>query len=158
MTRISIALLAILSMCHPASAQTPNQTLASFVDKNRVLLVFAPTDQDPRLHEQLNLLSHHSQDMKERDLILIPVPMQSGPPTTPDTLRTLRPPIISASEQLTLHHRFRVAPRDFAAILLGKDGGEKLRSATPISIERLNGTIDAMPMRRQEMREPTPKP
>ena len=40
----------------------------------------------------------------------------------------------------------------FEVVLVGKDGGEKLRSAVPIEPERLFETIDAMPMRRQEMR------
>lgn len=41
----------------------------------------------------------------------------------------------------------------FEAVLVGKDGGEKLHSATPITAERLFETIDAMPMRRQELRQ-----
>ncbi len=40
----------------------------------------------------------------------------------------------------------------FEAVLVGKDGGEKLRSADPIGPDRLFAIIDAMPMRRQEMR------
>jgi hypothetical protein len=36
-------------------------------------------------------------------------------------------------------------------VLLGKDGGEKLRSRTPVTMERLNTLIDAMPMRQQEV-------
>ena len=40
----------------------------------------------------------------------------------------------------------------FEAVLIGKDGGEKLRSMAPIPPGRLFETIDAMPMRRQEMR------
>jgi len=35
-------------------------------------------------------------------------------------------------------------------VLIGKDGGEKLRSAQPITAERLFATIDAMPMRQSE--------
>ena len=41
----------------------------------------------------------------------------------------------------------------FEAVLVGKDGGEKLRTDTPITPERLFETVDAMPMRRQEMRQ-----
>jgi hypothetical protein len=42
---------------------------------------------------------------------------------------------------------------EFEIILIGKDGGVKLRSKTPISLEELFSLIDAMPMRRQEMRD-----
>lgn len=40
----------------------------------------------------------------------------------------------------------------FAVVLLGKDGGVKMRSATPVSAATLMGVIDAMPMRRAEQR------
>ena len=69
--------------------------------------------------------------MTERDLVLIPV-------VGPDDLR----------------RRYRVTTTGFEAILVGKDGGAKHRSPTPITAERLITLIDAMPMRRQETREP----
>ena len=42
---------------------------------------------------------------------------------------------------------------EFAAVLIGRDGGQKLRSGSPISAEELFGKIDEMPMRRRELRE-----
>ena len=60
----------------------------------------------------------------------------------------------------TLHHydaqtreRYGVTADGFAAVLIGRDGGEKLRSTEPVSAALLFGTIDAMPVRRREMRE-----
>jgi hypothetical protein len=41
----------------------------------------------------------------------------------------------------------------FEIFLIGMDGGVKLRSKTPISVEELYAVIDAMPMRRREMRD-----
>lgn len=43
--------------------------------------------------------------------------------------------------------------KSFYVVLVGKDGGEKLRRATPLSPEELFAIVDAMPMRRAEMRE-----
>lgn len=40
----------------------------------------------------------------------------------------------------------------FAVVLIGKDGGEKYRSCTPISSRNIFDRIDAMPMRRSEIR------
>jgi hypothetical protein len=37
-------------------------------------------------------------------------------------------------------------------LLVGKDGGVKLSSSSPLSASTLFGTIDAMPMRIDEMR------
>ncbi|MCF0072696.1 DUF4174 domain-containing protein [Dyadobacter sp. CY261] len=39
----------------------------------------------------------------------------------------------------------------FTFILIGRDGGEKLRSSDIVSAEKLFGLIDAMPMRRNEI-------
>jgi hypothetical protein len=36
-------------------------------------------------------------------------------------------------------------------LLIGKDGGVKLRSSEPVSVKDIFGLIDSMPMRRQEM-------
>ena len=49
--------------------------------------------------------------------------------------------------------QYGVDPETFVVILVGKDGGEKLRSTEVVRLEKLYGTIDAMPMRRREMRE-----
>ena len=127
------------------------QTVASLVDKNRVLLLFAPSDTSPLFQKQLTLLAHHTPDLAERDLVLLPILSNAGPPAGANTLRDLHAPDLSPQEQLTLRHRFHIAPNDFAVLLLGKDGGEKLRSTTPLTIEKLNTTIDAMPMRKDEI-------
>jgi hypothetical protein len=41
----------------------------------------------------------------------------------------------------------------FQVVLVGKDGGVKLRSAEPIAADDFFALIDTMPMRRREMRE-----
>ena len=41
----------------------------------------------------------------------------------------------------------------FRVVLIGKDGGVKLRQEEPISVADLFALIDSMPMRKQEMRQ-----
>lgn len=41
----------------------------------------------------------------------------------------------------------------FTCILVGRDGGEKLRSSEVVSAEKLVGLIDAMPIRRREIEQ-----
>ena len=53
--------------------------------------------------------------------------------------------------------RFGVEDGTFAAVLVGKDGGEKHRSAGPIAHRKLFDLIDAMPMRQREIRSRTPR-
>ena len=142
-------LLCLALLAPIANAQ---QTLATLVDRNRVLLIFAPTALDGRYGQQLDAFEHHEGDLRNRDVVLIPLIQQAGPRNLSPVLRTLQPPRISDDEQLTIRRRFHIAANEFAVILLGKDGGEKLRSITPITLARLTRTIDAMPMRKEEMR------
>ena len=88
--------------------------------------------------------------MQERDLILIPE-LELWAKTDED-LSLKRSALNTQEEQAYSRRRFHIHPNDFTVLLLGKDGGEKFRSHTPITMERLTQIIDAMPMRRQEMR------
>ena len=133
------------------------QTLVRLKDTHRVLLVFAPSDRDPRFLQQAQLLAHHGAELRERDLVVIPVVTETGPQITPETMRVIAGPGLSDQEQVLVRQRFQVAPESFAVVLLGKDGGEKLRVTAPLSVERLNGTIDAMPMRKEEMKARKPQ-
>ncbi len=55
-------------------------------------------------------------------------------------------------EAASLRRRLGLPAKTFRAVLIGKDGGAKLASDAPIPPRTLFGTIDAMPMRREEMR------
>jgi hypothetical protein len=50
----------------------------------------------------------------------------------------------------------RFGPAAFSVVLIGKDGGEKLRQTTPLTPADLFALVDAMPMRQAEMRERPP--
>ena len=47
----------------------------------------------------------------------------------------------------------RLDAKTFSVVLIGKDGGEKLRRTTPLTTEELFALVDAMPMRRADMHE-----
>jgi Domain of unknown function (DUF4174) len=47
---------------------------------------------------------------------------------------------------------FGASTASFRAVLVGKDGGAKLSQSEPLDAVRLFATIDALPMRRDEMR------
>ncbi len=143
-----ICFLAMMTM-----PQQPTRTLASLADTNRVLLVFAPSEHDARFQRQLSLLHGHAAEMKERDLVLVANLIHAGARTDADTMRTLPAPYLMDREQLVSRHRFRVEQGDFAVVLLGKDGGEKLRSHAPIAMLKLDEMIDAMPGRQEEMKK-----
>ncbi len=117
-------------------------TLAQLKDQFRPLLIFAPRPDDPRLEIQVRTLEEHAAEAQDRDLAVIALPYQSPSPS--------RLQLTPAEEEAARRH-YGIAPGDFAVILVGKDGGEKLRSGKPLSMTRLEQTIDAMPMRQEEM-------
>ncbi len=53
----------------------------------------------------------------------------------------------------SLFKKYKASTQNFTFILLGKDGGEKIRSYKPVNLEKLYRTIDAMPMRQAEMKQ-----
>lgn len=53
----------------------------------------------------------------------------------------------------TLRQRLGLVGNDFRALLVGKDGHIAMRSEEPLTADTLFRTIDAMPMRQNEMRQ-----
>ena len=116
-----------------AAALAASPTLAQMRWDRRVLIVAAPSPQDPALAEQRRLLGSWTAKRDERDLTIVEV--------VGDQVRG------AGDTAPSLRRKFRL-PAGFTAILIGKDGGEKLRSAKPFPTALLEQTIDAMPMRR----------
>ena len=110
-----------------AAALAASPTLAQMKWDRRVLIVAAPFPQDPAL-------AGWDAAARERDLAVV----------------TIVGDRVSGADDgaAGLRKRYRLPVGRFVAILIGKDGGEKLRSAKPIAAEVLAETIDAMPMRR----------
>jgi hypothetical protein len=104
--------------------------LDDFLWVNRPIVVLADSPDDPRFLEQLRLLQERLPDLKERDVVVIT-----------DT---------DPSQQTDLRQALR--PRGFMLVLIGKDGGIKLRKPSPWSVREISRVIDKMPMRRQEIR------
>ena|SRR5579875_2756631 len=144
----AILLLLSITSRDVVRAQTAVQrkgmvTLAGLRDNARPLLIFASKPDDPQLEIQLRTLNEHAPEAAERDITVIALPYNNPSPTAA---------IMSSSEAEAARRRFKVAPADFAVVLIGKDGGEKLRSTHPVPFSRLRDTIDSMPMRQEEMR------
>jgi hypothetical protein len=59
---------------------------------------------------------------------------------------------VSAEDAAKLRDEFDVEPDSFAVLLVGKDGTEKFRAGEPVPAEEIFRRIDAMPMRKREMR------
>ena len=80
------------------------------------------------------------------------------PVVSNDTVSSRLPtdlPIIalSQSEVATARSRFKVSCASFRVVLIGKDGSPKLSSNDLVSFDKLSALIDAMPMRKQEIKQ-----
>ena len=113
--------------------------------RNRLLLVFATSSSGKDYKEQLRLLEGLDPEFEDRDLLPGKLPEHEtgeldGTP-------------VSAEDMEKLRNQFDIESDVFAVLLVGKDGGEKFRSNTPVTAKEIFSRIDAMPMRRRGMRE-----
>ncbi|MDE1162737.1 MAG: DUF4174 domain-containing protein [Acidobacteriaceae bacterium] len=134
----ALALTAYSQTVQPAGLTS----LQDLHDRARVLLVFAPRPDDPQLQIQLRSLNEQAAEATDRELVTVALPYNAPSPT---------PATFPAQEAYNARRRFQIAPGDFTVVLIGKDGGEKLRAHKPLSMRELNDTIDSMPMRQHEV-------
>lgn len=130
---MKIMLALALVACTAATASTIDAQRGH----RRMLIVFAPAA-SPRLAVQRREVDAAAAEFAERDLWVIEVAGDrvTGASTTAAALRS----------------RYQIARRAFRVVLVGRDGGVKLDSSSPVTATRLTATIDAMPMRQDEMR------
>ncbi|MBO6783603.1 MAG: DUF4174 domain-containing protein [Alphaproteobacteria bacterium] len=134
-------LLGVISMTGPSHAQS--EDLSEYLWTNRPLAVFAPSRSDPVAGEQIRILSGTRACMRARDMVVVEVigsdVMIEGAPSM-------------ALKAATLRQRYGIEDNKTAVLLIGKDGGVKMRRASAIPLQDLFETIDKMPMRMREAR------
>lgn len=116
-----------------AVALAASPTVAQMKWERRVLIVAAPSPEDASLAEQRRILAGWKSNAAARDLTVIEI--------VGDQVRG------AADTAAQIRHKYHL-PAAFTALLIGKDGGEKLRSAKPFPAAALEAKIDAMPMRK----------
>jgi len=109
----------------------------------RPVVVLAGPGGDAALAEQRRIVAANRAGLVKRDIVVIwvtgnTVYAEFGPE-----------PGLTAAQ---LRARYGTDETGFRVVLVGKDGVTKLTQSKPLSIATLFGTIDAMPMRRDEMR------
>lgn len=120
------------------------QLMERYLWQNRVLILFAPTPDDPAFQNQKEIITNHSDGMMERDLIIVEALYRHYV-----SLEGEKQPHIAAEH---FYKNYDTPTESFSYILLGKDGEEKKRGTTPVSAEELFNIIDAMPMRQKEIK------
>lgn len=100
-------------------------------NNKRVLRIYSRNGTTPAYAEQLRVLEADKPGLKERDIVIEK---------------------FIFNDHTVADFRERSVKGDFAIILIGKDGGEKYRSLEVLILSKLYVIVDAMPMRREEMR------
>lgn len=124
------------------SATVGAADLDDYLWRSRPLLLFAPTPNDTRLTETLSRIQVSRCEFTDRDMVT-GVVVAGGD-------STLDGQPVSRDEARRLRTQFAIGPDAFAAILIGKDGGEKWRADDVPDLQRIYAVIDGMPMRGRE--------
>lgn len=113
--------------------------------ERRVVILFAPRDDDDALRTQGQRLETARDGLVEREVAVVVITRDGG--------RVGSESRLGAQEARALRSRFDVGDDRFVLVLVGKDGTEKARREHPVDAAWIFETIDAMPMRRREMAE-----
>lgn len=105
--------------------------LASFQWHKRPVVVFADSPEDPRFSEQMAYLESEQQALLDRDVVVL---TDTNPSAASPLRKALR-------------------PRGFMLVLVGKDGGVKLRKPHPWTVRELSRSIDKFPDRLREVED-----
>jgi hypothetical protein len=131
-------------------AETNQRPLDHLRWQQRVIVVMAEAPDDPALLEQQRRLREAAPDLAVRDVTLITATNET---VTIDGNRAAGRP--SADQ---LRHAYARGASGFQVVLIGKDGGVKLRAGEPVPTADVLALIDSMPMRQREMREGASQP
>ena len=144
MNRRKILTLAGAGLLALTAGQAEAAPLDKYRWKRRLLMVFAPVKPHPSLVVQRKRLKEATEGLEERDVTVVEVVQDSV--------------FIDGNLEIeidakAMRKEFDTTIIEFTVLLIGKDGGEKLREDEPITMDKLYDTIDAMPMRQQEIRQ-----
>ncbi|MFY9336381.1 MAG: DUF4174 domain-containing protein [Mycobacterium sp.] len=138
--------LAVIFMVTSTALMPARATAAELGDylwQSRPLLVFAPNGNDPRLTETMRRIEATRCDFADRDMVL-------GRIVT-DGTSTLDGQVLDTNQAQRLSSQFGIGATGFSVVLIGKDGGEKLRVNDIPDLQAIYAVIDGMPMRGREM-------
>jgi hypothetical protein len=119
--------------------------LTQFQWKNRLLFLFAEDANDPLFKNLQNQIMAQKAEVDDRDLIVFELPA-TGPArmgTTP----------LDRQQADSIRTHFEIPSNTFSLILVGKDGGIKLKREDRVDLSEVFGLIDSMPMRQREMQQ-----
>lgn len=113
--------------------------------QNRVIILLSDHKQNQEYRRQLQLLDNNTDGLNERDLRVLSI-FDEG-------VSTLDGREITAESAQKIQDRYGDGQNSFIFLLIGKDGGVKIRRDHVLSARRIFKRIDSMPMRQREMKQ-----
>lgn len=138
----------LISLLFPYMMLAQNESefqLSDYRWENRLLLVFAPSQENDDYQKQLEELNSNREGVLDRDLKIVHL--------FSDDASNIDGQQIDDKSTEGIYKKYEVTPGQYTVILIGKDGTEKLRTGNLLTNKELFGLIDSMPMRQREMRE-----
>lgn len=119
------------------------QNISDYRWKNRLIVLVDETFETKAMQSQLNLLQNDKDALAERDIVVVQLTPKSVILASGDRCEYITGETYSALS----------IPKSFKGVLLvGKDGGVKLRKPFEVKPEIIFILTDGMPMRRSEIK------
>ena len=141
---ITLVTLVVFAITNKVEGKN-NIDLSEYIWKNRLLLLFTPSPRELGYLQVNGNLPKQKEELRDRDLLVVHI--------------VKRAKIISGSSRLSessghyLREKFSIKSGTFTVLLIGKDGGVKLRREGRVELAEVFSLIDSMPMRQREKRQ-----
>lgn len=119
-----------------------SQEIESYKWEKRVLLIFSDAKNNKKLQQQIEILSKDKKGLKERKLKIYQF--------SENQFTTDFSTVWLSSALKT--EKYKRKSEHFKVVLIGLDGGIKLKQNDLLSLEKLVTMIDGMPMRKREVK------
>ena len=119
--------------------------LDQFQWKNRLLFLFAPDNDHPLLKNLQSEISAHWDEVKDRDLVVFEILEKD--------ISRMNATQLDRPVADSIRNRFGAPQHKFTLLLVGKDGGIKMKRHDQANLKEVFDLIDSMPMRKNEMRQ-----
>ncbi|SFD10881.1 DUF4174 domain-containing protein [Algibacter pectinivorans] len=120
-----------------------SQIIASHQWENRVLLVLSDGADTSAFQNQIKELQAHENGLTDRKLIVYQIKKQNYTKGLADK---------AWQTSSKTYKKYKSINASLEVVLIGLDGGIKLRQAHLLNCEKLFETIDVMPMRKSELK------
>ena len=144
----TLLLLVVITMAAQADGQDKIR-LKDYQWKNRLILVFSPSPEDTEYKALEKDIAVQAEEIIDRDILVFHILETGEIKLGESSLQT------GAGDYL--RRNFSISPGAFTVLLIGKDGGVKLRREGRVELDEIFSLIDTMPMRQREMREKSQK-